>query len=252
MTLQDWRPGPEADGEPFAEARPRRRVWLLAGVAVVVLALVAVVVVARQLATSSAGAATSRPGAASTSPARTEGPDLIVVDVHDPAAPDVVSARLRIGTGSLVTRHAPEKVPDFLTCTVDDGSLEYLPVEIRSPQLWSSGTVEVQTTARTPAGIGRLGFFFQAGDRATPCPNGSWPTTDSFQASNMGQTVITGYVVLDGAVTPSTPHGRPDVFGSLTLRVSNVRLSGRPGIVSTPIVGALCPGTRDAVCAQLS
>jgi hypothetical protein len=43
---------------------------------------------------------------------------------------------------------------------------------------------------------------------------------------------MVGYVVLDQALTSSTPQGRPDVFRSLQLRVSNIRYGGRHPIVS--------------------
>jgi hypothetical protein len=100
-----------------------------------------------------------------------------------------------------------------------------------------------------PVGIGRLGFFFQAGHASTPCPNGAWSASDSFLASNVGQEIITGYVVLDQAFTSSTSQGRADVFRSLLVRVSNIRTSGRPAIVTPPPVGSLCPGTQNELCA---
>jgi hypothetical protein len=118
------------------------------------------------------------------------------------------------------------------------------------PESWLSATVTVQTTASTPADIGRLGFFFQAGEASTPCPNGAWSTSDSFLA-NVGQSVVTGYIVLDRAFTPSTPQGRSDVFGTLGLRVSRIRLSLRPAAVRPPSVGSLCPGTTNELCAPL-
>lgn len=158
---------------------------------------------------------------------------------------------LVVGTQPLQGGAAPDRVPNFDTCTADPARLQYLPVQIRMPQYWLSATFTVQTTGSTPPDIGRLGFFFQSGGDGTPCPNGTWSTSDSFLAANMDQQVITGYVVLDPAFTSSTPQGRPDVFRSLQLRVSDIQYGGRRPIVSAPTVGSLCPGTQDELCASL-
>ena len=92
-------------------------------------------------------------------------------------------------------------MPNFATCHADRATLQYLPVQIQLPENWLSATRTAQTTTSTPAGIGRLGFFFQAGDASTPCPAGEWANSDRFLASNVGQETITGYVVLDQAFT---------------------------------------------------
>jgi hypothetical protein len=163
-------------------------------------------------------------------------------------------APLTVGTGALVTGRAPARVPNFSTCRADDAALEYLPVEIRLPAPFLAGTVAVQAPATTPPGIGRLGFFFESGDKYNlPCSVDTWSTTDSFANASRVQ-VITGYVVLDRAVTPSTPRGRPDVFATLRLRISDLRfhdVAVPPLTISTPTVGELCPGTQDAICAPL-
>jgi hypothetical protein len=156
-----------------------------------------------------------------------------------------------VGTQPLQGGTSPDLVPQFDTCQADEAALQYLPVQIRTPQNWLSATFTMQTTASTPPDLGRLGFFFQAGDASTPCPDGAWSTSDSFEASNVGQARITGYVVLDQAFAASTPQGRPDVFRTLQLRVSNIRFSGRLATVSPPTVGSLCPGTENELCASL-
>ena len=156
-----------------------------------------------------------------------------------------------MGTQSLQGGGAPDRVPNFDTCHANTATLQYLPVQIRKTPFGVSATLTIQTTASTPAGIGRLGFFFQAGDASTPCPAGAWSNSDSFQASNVGQEIITGYVVLDQAFTSSTPQGRAALFRTLRLRASNIRSDGRKAIVRPPTAGSLCPGTQDELCASL-
>jgi hypothetical protein len=163
---------------------------------------------------------------------------------------------LTVGTGELVEGLAPP-VNNFSTCGASDAEqLEFLPVEIRDPLVGVAASVTVQAGPATPPGIGRLGFFFRSGNAdAIPCQEGAaWPTTDSFESSS-GAPLITGYVVLDHAVTTDTPQGRADVFSSLQLKISHLRQFDdyvlRPLSVGTPTVGQLCPGDRDAVCAPL-
>jgi hypothetical protein len=163
---------------------------------------------------------------------------------------------LTVGTGKPVTRLAPPVV-NFHSCSADGAQLEYLPVEIRNPLGGVTAAVTVTPGPTTPPGIGRLGFFFASrnGD-AIPCrPGAAWPTTDTFEAVN-GAQLITGYLVLDQAVTPATPQGRLDVFSSLQLKISNLRQFDdhnvpRPLLVGTPTVGQSCPGDQAAVCAPL-
>lgn len=259
MTAQDWWPGLQDDEAQAEAATPRRRRWVLAiaGAVAAVLALVAVVVVAHRLTapprvTSGAPAASSA-AVGTKSAAPQEEPVVIEAVLRDPAlaGDSGQPGPLIVGTQSLQGGVAPDRVPNFDTCHADMATLQYLPVQIRMPENWLSATLTVQTTASTPAGIGRLGFFFQAGDASTPCPAGAWSTSDSFLASNFGQQVITGYVVLDQAITATTPQGRADVFHTLRLQVSNIRVSDRRAIVRPPTVGSLCPGTQDELCALL-
>ncbi len=257
MTVQDWLPGLD-DREQQPEAAPaRRRRWLVAGALVTVLALAGAVAVVQDLTTPrpDTSSAASAPPTAATGTTATRprpGPVLVQADLTDPAVTGGWRpAPLIIGREPTQGGVAPDRVPNFDSCQADRATLQYLPVEIRMPELWLSATVQVQTTASTPVGIGRLGFFFQAGRDSTPCPDGAWPTSDSFVASNVGQTRITGYVVLDQAFTPSTPQGRPDVFRTLELRVSDIRSSGRLVTVSPPTAGSLCPGTSGDLCTSL-
>lgn len=263
MTPQDrWFASEEEAREEAQEeaAPPRPRRWILAGAGAltVVLALAALVVVAvgRRSVPPRPGAA---PAASSSSPAGSpdeapqQGPVVIEAALGDPAlaGDSGQPGPLIVGTQSVQGGAGPDRVPNFDTCHADAATLRHLPVQVRMPANWLRATSTVQTTAGTPADIGRLGFFFQAGEASTPCPVGAWSTSDSFLASDTGQQLITGYVVLDQAFTPTTPRGRADVFRTLRLRVSKIRCSDRRAIVEPPTVGSLCPGTQDELCAPL-
>jgi hypothetical protein len=257
MTTQDWLPGLETDEEQSGTPTARRRRWLLAGVLVTVLALGAVVVEVIGLTTAERAGSTAPAPSANVAPetpaARpVAGPVVIEADLTDPGVTDGLPVGpLVIAEQPLQGGSAPNRVPNFDTCQADASMLQYLPVQIGLPEDWLSATVEVQTTASTPPGVGRLGFFFQAGRESTPCPDGAWPTSDHFLA-NLHQPHIVGYVVLDQAFSPSTPQGRADVFRTLQLRVSDVELSGRLATIGPPTVGSLCPGSQDELCARLS
>jgi hypothetical protein len=255
MTAQDWLPGLEADeeSEPTASRR-RRSLGVGAGAVAAVIALAAVVFVAHRLPTPPATSTAPPSNGATDAAAPTPQARAVMLDVglSDPAVTGGYPlADLIVGTQPLQGGSSPDLVPNFDSCQTDADALQYLPVQIRTPENWLSGTFTVQTTTSTPPGLGRLGFFFQAGYASTPCPDGVWSTSDSFEASNLGQAHIIGYVVLDQAFTASTPQGRPDVFSTLQLRVSNIRFSGRLATLSPPTVGSLCPGTEDELCASL-
>jgi len=262
MTTQDWMTGLEQDEESPDPVTPRRRRWLVAVaaalVAVVALGGLAVVLFGQartrpveSTASVSTPAAPSAPDVAAGTPE--VGPVLIKAALDYPGLVDnvVPTAPLIVGTEPVEGGAAPDRVPNFDSCHADAASLQYLPVQIRLPENWLSARFTVQPTPSTPAGIGRLGFFFQAGESSVPCANGAWSTSDSFLASNVGQAAITGYVVLDQAFTAATPQGRPDVFRSLGLRISDIRLSDRPAEVHPPTIGSFCPGTTSDLCASL-
>jgi hypothetical protein len=72
----------------------------------------------------------------------------------------------------------------------------------------------------------------------------------------MGAATISGYVVLDQAVTAATPQGRDGVFPTLRLRISELRLFSDPEEVQTLrpgnlSVGAPCPDDPEAICVPL-
>jgi hypothetical protein len=252
MTVQDWLPGLEPDEQQPEAAVPRRRRWLVAGALATAVAVAAAVagVHGSDDPTAAAPSSSAATGTARTMPEAR--PILLEAELSDPAITGGGAvAPLIVGTEPVQGGTAPARVPNFQTCQADAATLQYLPIQIRGPENWLSATFSVQPTASTPSGIGRLGFFFQAGQDSTPCPDGAWSNSDSFLASNAGQALITGYVVLDQALTPSTPEGRPDVFRTLRLRVSDIRSSGRPVIIGSPSVGSLCPGTENQLCAPL-
>jgi hypothetical protein len=255
MTAQDWMPGLADDADVSDATTSRRRRWVRAGAGALAtgIALAAVVVVAHRLAATTPVTSTAPPANAAAAAPTLEARSVVIdAGLSDPAVTGGYQlAPLIVGTQSLQGGTSPDLVPQFDTCQADEAALQYLPVQIRTPQNWLSATFTMQTTASTPPDLGRLGFFFQAGDASTPCPDGAWSTSDSFEASNVGQARITGYVVLDQAFAASTPQGRPDVFRTLQLRVSNIRFSGRPATVSPPTVGSLCPGTEDELCVSL-
>jgi len=235
MTAQDWMTDLEEDEESPGTATPHTRRWLVIGAAAVV-----VVLVLAALAVALLGHERTPPTTTATAPAApsASSPETAVPEVSAPdvgpvlmqAALDypglidsvVPTAPLVVGTQPVQGGAAPDRVPNFDSCSADPASLQYLPVQIRKPENWLSATLTVQSTASTPKDIGRLGFFFQAGDASIPCRDGAWWTSDSFLA-NLGQDTVTGYVVLDRAFSPSTPQGRAEVFATLRLRISDLR-----------------------------
>jgi len=252
------------------EEAPRRQLrtgWVLAG-ALALVAVVAWVGIAAVAPHGSSG--TPRPSSSAAAPSTPDGPTPAssaggrgTGSAEKPAVARAALERaghpaglLTVGTGQPVTGFAPP-VLNFNACGAGDGTqLEYLPVEIREPVSGLAAAVTVQPGPTTPPDIGRLGFFFESHDgNAIPCRDGAaWPPTDRFETVT-GARLITGYVVLDHAVTPTSPQGRPDVLSTLQLKISNLRqfidYVPRPLTVDTPTVGQLCSGGEDAVCAPL-
>ena len=192
------------------------------------------------------------PGTASSTPSGAGDQEVAETTLTRGGRPD---GRLVVSVGTPVTGHLPPHVTNFAECGATAGSVEYLPVLFR-PSPYLDATVTVRPGPGT-RGTGRLGFFFESSnDDAHPCAQQShWPTADTFEAVN-GKALVTGYVVLDQAVTAATPQGRPDVLAGLQVQVSRFReLDGygvwQPITPGTPTVGTFCPGTRTAVCASL-
>ena len=81
------------------------------------------------------------------------------------------------------------------------------------------------------------------------------PTTDRFW-NQMGARSITAWVVLDGAVGPATPQGRPEVFPTLQLRISHLRrvadAAAQHRLVPGPFTtGGACADDPNAICVPL-
>lgn len=256
MTTQDWLPGVAADdGEPGASGtRWGRGLRIGAGAVVLVVALVAVLLGAHDLAAAPPPTALPAPAPVATGDVQPPppSPTVIHLGLTDPRV--TVGRRLAdlvVDAMPLEGTVAPDRVPNFDTCQPDGSVLQYLPVVIEAPVASIHGRFTVETTASTPPLPGRLGFFFQAGRGSTPCPGGVWSPSDTFEASNYEQPKITGYIVLDQAFTPMTPKGRSDVFRTLQLRVSGLQTGKQPLVLGPLTTGSLCPGTQDEFCAPL-
>jgi hypothetical protein len=166
-------------------------------------------------------------------------------------------------SGHLAVTLAPARtglVPPVVNtegCHFDAPSLEYVPVEFAaSPGL--AAHVEISTGPATPADIGDVGIFVESngGEQVYCTDYPPLPTRDKF-FNQMGARTITAWVVLDHAVTPATPAGRPEVFPTLQLRISDFRLLSAPtagrSLVPGPLGrGAVCPDDAHAICVPLS
>jgi hypothetical protein len=189
-----------------------------------------------------------------------------------PAGPVVVAegtllgeqggGRFTVTVGAVQTGLVPP-VPNFAdSCPVDPLTLQYLPVEFTFtaggalvPGL--AARVDVGVGPETPADIGDVGVVVESGDGTEQyCFDyPPLPTSDRFW-NQMGAATISGYVVLDEAVTAATPQGRADVFPTLRLRISELRQFSDPEQVRTLrlgdlTVGAPCPDDAEAICVPL-
>lgn len=207
-------------------------------------------------------------------------PDVVPEQATTTAAPttpaerSVIEADVRLASGETghvsitvgpVRNGLAPPVPNFSDdCPVDWQTLQYVAVGVTfrlgGAQGISglAGHLAVRTTAATPAGTGDVGVFFESQDGAERyCAHyPPLPTTDSFY-NHAGPQVVYGYVVLDKAITPSTPQGRPEVFPTLQLQLSDLRYYEPDSDQPTPVtptavtVGTACPGAAAAICAQL-
>lgn len=160
---------------------------------------------------------------------------------------------LRVTRGEVQVGYAPPLTDWPEPCDVDDAALEYVPITIRFSGDELAGRLTVTTTAATPADIAPIGVFFD--DAADPYCQGdpAFPPSDTFWSHGNGNRT-TAYVVLQGAKTPTTPQGRPDVVSTLEIRVDHLRrhASGdAPVHLTAPTIGALCPDDDDAICVPL-
>lgn len=195
-------------------------------------------------------------------------PDVIPDDGLTSAAPSTSPPRtildaLLTGGGRVFVTVDPVRtglappVPNFgQDCPVSAPSLQYVAFHVGGVY-GLAAHVRVSTTPSTPAGIGDVGVFVDSGNGdeqyCTDYP--PLPTSDKFW-NQMGASSISGWVVLDGAVTSTTPQGRPEVFPTLQLRFSDFRVFSDPAAQRraaplAPTVGALCPDDPSALCVSL-
>jgi hypothetical protein len=174
--------------------------------------------------------------------------------------------RVTVTVGPAQTGFVPP-VPNFSdSCPVDGPSLQYVPVDVgfttagSRPSIQSglAARLDVSTGPATPADIGDVGIVVESGDGTERYCFGypPLPTADRFW-NQMGAPTVTGFVVLDDAVTSATPDGRADVFPTLRLRISDLRVFTdpervRPLTVGEMAVGAACPDDPEAICVPLS
>ena len=173
--------------------------------------------------------------------------------------------RLTVTVGPVETGVVPP-VPNFSdSCPVEPTSLQYVPVSVafttpdgslpNGPGL--AARLDVGVGESTPSDIGDVGVVVGSGDGAEQYCHDypPLPTSDRFW-NQMNAATVTGYVVLDQAVTPATPDGRPDVFPTLGLRISELRLFSNPEDVRALGIGELevgapCPDDAEAICVSL-
>ena len=152
-------------------------------------------------------------------------------------------------------------VPNTEACGFDTNALQYLPVEFAFGTPGLAAHVEVDTGPDTPTDVGDVGIFVESngGDQVYCTHSPPLPTRDKFY-DQMGARTITAWVVLGSAVTPATPTGRPEVFPTLQLRISDLRLFTDPyrndpataPLVPGPLgVGAACADDARAICVPL-
>lgn len=195
------------------------------------------------------------PGLATATPAPTPEPPPTIVDGDLQGSGG--GGHLVVTLGQPRTGLAPP-VPNTDACNFDAPSLEYVPVEFAFTSPGLGAHVEISTGPATPSDIGDVGIFVESANGAeaycTDFP--PLPTRDTF-FNQMGARTITAWVVLDGAVTPATPTGRPEVFPTLQLRISGLRLLSGPVTVRSRLVpgvlgvGAVCADDPHAICVPL-
>ena len=112
--------------------------------------------------------------------------------------------------------------------------------------------------AATPTDFGDVGIFVESndGDQVYCTDSPPLPTRDRF-FNQAGARAITAWVVLGRAVTPATPDGRPEVFPTLQLRISDLRQMHDATTVQRRLVpgalgiGAPCADDARAICVPL-
>ena len=203
--------------------------------------------------------------AAAAPAASTPDPDepRVIVDGDLLTSSGAPAGRLGVTVGPVRTGLVPP-VHDATACHFDGPSLQYVPVVFTFGAPGPTGYggpglaahVAVSTGPATPSDIGDVGIFVESGGGQKYCAGyPPLPTTDKFW-NQMGKATITAWIVLDRAVTPETPGGRPEVFPTLELRISDMRRFAGNGSAQTFTVGPLtvgdaCADDPDALCVSL-
>lgn len=151
----------------------------------------------------------------------------------------------------------------FEDCLVHGPSLQYVPVTFEyavagEAQPGLAAHLTVTPGPATPADIGDVGVFFApTWGHDVYCQHyPPLPTTDTFW-SHGGPNRVTGYVVLDRAVTPAAPQGRAEVFPTLQARIDHLRLKDADTgaehrlALGAVEIGAACPDDPSALCVPL-
>jgi hypothetical protein len=201
---------------------------------------------------------------ASSDPPHSAGPVVVAEGFLRSEAGGAVG-RITVTVGVAETGFVPP-VPNFSgSCPVEPTSLQYVPVSVgftansgaRPVGAGLAARLDVGVGPSTPADIGDVGIVVESGDGTERYCHDypPLPTSDRFW-NQLNTATVTGFVVLDRAVTPATPDGRPDVFPTLGLRISELRLFSDPEDVrrlrlGELSVGAACPDDAEAICVPL-
>jgi hypothetical protein len=190
----------------------------------------------------------------------TPDPDEPVVIVNVPLTSGGSEVgRLVVTTGSVHTGFALPYPEMNDGCHLDGAALQYVPVTFTFHGGADDGGWAAHLTVTpgpaTPGDIGDVGVFFRPtqGHDIYCRDSPPLPTTDTFWIRDGKQT--SGWVVLEGAVTPATPQGRADVFLTLQARIDHIRLRDgddeRPLTPAAGPVGTPCADDAEALCVPL-
>lgn len=194
---------------------------------------------------------------ATATPAPTPEPPPVIVDGDLQTPGGGAGGHLVVTLGKARTGLQPP-LSEAGACHFDPNALQYLPVEFASDAPGLAAHVEVVTGPDTPTDFGDVGIFVESndGDQVYCADSPPWPTRDRY-FNQAGARAITAWVVLQRAVTPATPAGRPEVFPTLQLRISDLRQLSDPTTVQRRLVpgalgvGAPCADDARAICVPL-
>lgn len=190
---------------------------------------------------------------AGAAPSRTSSPQAVQPTPTEPGPRLVVSGRLdhrgggagpniSVTVGELRSGLVPP-VPNFSdSCPVEPTALQYVAVDFDGGPDFAA-RVQVERGPDTPADAGDVGIVVESGNGIERyCFDyPPLPTADRFY-NQEGAASVTGYVVLDAAITPETTAGRPEVFPTVWLRISDMRMLSGPAHGATPTPATLAPG----------